>query len=322
MKIAYLGYDRSCLRTFSTLNSISTDNQDIIYFLKEKNQDHQFKVFEKTNLLSNQLMISYDTEKRTQAQKNEFVLFENNYKTLQQQIGAKSLDSKDSKTLDVSASFPEEAKILDLSEIVDIQFDSSRKKIVIELDKKGIESFDILLTESHSLLANFFEQKKIRIFSKVPAINYTWSSFQFEFEVRKPISAVQTGQPFFVITDSTRDSIIDNWFYCQLKDSMIQIWSFQPTNQIYNPEFENFYIDRIRQAVSSALPFLLLKNYLKSQFSTVSMIAEEKMAKPILGSSVVVQNFSFWNDYQMEIYLQRKLYKIVNKIKKNNEANP
>lgn len=331
MKIAYIGYDRSCLKAAKILSELGCS---VIYFLTRPEQDLNFAPFDTAFIFSDQLMIPPLRERRTTAQQLEFASIEKNYKILQQNMctaaGGFTVEKMSEITTEITNETPNKTisdsahktSIQPLSDIMDIHYDSKKKTIIIELEKKGVENFDLVLTESHPLVSTFFDQKKIKMFkvNHKPSgnLNYIWTSTAFEFEVAKPVLPFQQDEAFFLVLDPARQSIIDNWFYCRMKQESLAFWTFQPIHQVNNPEFKNFYIDRIRGAISEHFPFLYLKNYIQSEVSTVA--SSKVKTGIVLPATLEVPNFSFWNAAHIEKFLQDNLSKVIRRSKKNNEV--
>ncbi len=311
MRIAYFGYDRSCLKTW---NELSRQGFDVVYFLIEVQQDLKFSTFDKTFIFSNDVMIPFKEQDRTGKQKQQFAHVEKNFHSLQQRICARKI----AESGDQRAENTRPPTVLPLTEIMDIHYNAKKKKVVVEIERKGIEAFEFILTESHPLVSIYFDTKRIQLFKATSQTDYIWSSLRFEYQPLKPVAALQQDSPFFLVLDPERDSIIDNWFYCVIKAGLLELWTFQPFNQINNPEFQNFYIDRIRAAVASRFSFLQLQNYLNTELSTVG--SPDVHRQLILSSALVMPNVSFWNGLQIENFLKNYLYKITRKVRKNNEA--
>lgn len=311
MRIAYLGYDQSCLKSLSYLSS---KEHEVVYFLKEKTQNHHFLNFDKANIFSQKLMIPYDVRERTSTHQKEFSRIVTNYNLLKKSI-ASDLPVSQAGSANNAGNI---ANVFELATVIDIQFDANQKKIIIELEKKGVEVFDLLVTESHPLLTDFFTHKKIQVFKTAAKADYTWTSVSFEIEYLKPVTEFSKAPPFFAVLDSARKTIIDNWLYCELSDQKINIWNFQPTNQLHNPQFQDFYIDRLRQSVTQILPFLHLKNYESTHFSSAAHLSYEPRLK--LNSSLIVPNFDFWSENQVTEFLGKHMHQIFKKLKKHPEA--
>ncbi len=311
MRIAYLGYDRSCLKSVSYLSS---ENNEVVYFLKEKSQNHAFINFDKANIFSNKLMIPHDVGRRTSMHQNEFSRLEINYNLLKQNIASNLIAAQTG----AADSAEQKTNVVDLAAVIDIQFDANQKKIIIELEKKGVEIFDLLLTESHPLLTDSLANRKIHVFRSTSTVDYTWTSISFEYEYLKPVAPFFETPPFFAVLDSARKTIIDNWLYCSLSGQKINIWNFQPTNQLHNPQFQDFYINRLRESVAKAMPFIHLKNYVSSQFSSVAHLSSSPKLK--LNSTLAVPNFDFWSENQVTEFLRKHMLSKIKKVKAQPEA--
>ena len=314
MKIAYIGYDLSSCQTAATL----IDGHEVQYFIKEKNQNLNFSAFTTIDILTTKILIPAFEKQRTAAHISEFKQIESNYnllkKILTPAIDCKSVTPKGDGSIVADA----QKNVLDLSSIVDIQYDNKSKRINIEIENKGLETFDILFTEAHPLICDYLETKKMRLIKNKVLLKYVWKSFVFTYEFLKPIDMLKVRKEFFLVLDSSRDSLIDNWFYCILEPERIQVCTFQPFHQINNPEFFNFYVERIRQSLVNHFPFIQIKNFSHSQLATVGSSLVD--ISTLMPQSLIVPNFYFWKKEHIHDYLSMRLVKLTRKIKVNAKA--
>lgn len=310
MRIAYIGYDLSCTKADAFF---SKQGDEVVYFLKEKGQNFNYKPFDQMGVLVDGLMISADEKKQTKQQNNKFKKINKKYFELRETLGCPSESLSESRK---DSSKPN--TVIDLYLFQDIQLDSKNKKIFIEVEKKGVETFDYLFIEAHPFLSTLLKEKNVHLFSKTLEKNYVWSSVNFEIDFLKPIEDFNFERIFLVILDSSRNSIIDNWFLCHFDNHQLNIWGFLPLHQVNNPGFKNFYIDRTRQWVSEKFKFIYLKNYLHSYLSTVG--ADEGFGSVRYHQTQCVPNFMFWSIEQVTNHFENKLLKKMKIIKKNLEA--
>ncbi|OFZ31936.1 MAG: hypothetical protein A2622_11900 [Bdellovibrionales bacterium RIFCSPHIGHO2_01_FULL_40_29] len=314
MKIAFLGYDLSATQTAEKLTDAG---HNVAFFLKKSQQQIQFEPFHSIPVFCDRLMIPGENHLRTETHQDLLRKIKVSYSEIQNRLSYKSGHGTASIRKCEANAF-----VQSLDSIKDIQFDSKVKKHLIEIDKQGIESFDYVLTESHFLLKQDLDLKKINIFKKTKNSSYIWCSLRFEYEFLKPLRSLQSMKSFWIVLDSDRETLIDNWFYCRLTEKQIEFWTYQPESQSHNPEFQNFYIERIRQALAEKLPFLHLNQFLDSDVCTISYEGwnRNQTSTLILGNCSCVPHMGFWAQEEVDHYFENHIFKTFRKLKSNPEA--
>lgn len=315
MKIAYIGYDLSCLKAAGAWAGQPAESNEFVFFLKEKKQDFQFNSIFKSDIYVDQLMISGDQARRNLQAEQKFLSIQKQFNKLAEVISVakEKVELKAEKEI-IKSGNQKATSVLDLKNIHDIQYDSRRKKIILEIEKQGVEEFDLLLVEGHPILADYFEEKKIKIFKDVVSTNYAWSAVKFEIDYLMPVEPFQTPRAFFLVLDSARESFIDNWVFCHIQKDQFTVWNFQPSHQIGNTEFANFYTDRLKQSLSARFKFIYFKNYLNTFHSSVG--AHQKPLSAHFPQAISVPNFQFSSGAQVKEYFEQKIIKKLKIIKK------
>lgn len=316
MKVAYIGYDLSGVRTNSFFTS---KNMEVTYFLIHPTVNPSYQPLNQTPILVDDLMISTEPSDRTVIQSFYFDKVKENYKFLEAEMGSESavIESGAAEKAQVNSSV-----VQDMKNIIDIQYDSKSKKVLIEIEKHGVEEFDFFLAEQHVLLSLELEKKNIHLFQKKMKTPFVWTTFNYQVEYADQIHFQMTNASFFVVIDSDREFTTDNWLHCQLQNDKIHISSFQPYTQLMNPAFQKFASDRVQDQISEKLKFIKLKGLESVTLSTVG--SGYKDPSTVMKASMPIPNFSFWTDAQIESYLQTNALKKINKINlnKNETATP
>ncbi len=312
MKIAYLGFDLGCLKTDSAIRQQSAE---VVYFLKEKKQAFAGPSVFETDIYVDHLMISGDLKKRSPQGEQKFQAIKKQFNKIADVISIESqVSTLPEETATANVESIKAPSVFNLNLIRDIQFDSRKKKIILEIEKQGVEEFDLLLAEAHPFLADFFEDRKIKFFKDSVSITYVWSAVNFEIDYLKPIEPFRNSRSFFLILDSSRETVIDNWMYCCLDKNHLSVWSFLPSHQVGNTEYLNFYIDRIRQSLSEKFRFLYLKNYQNSTSSSVGAL--QSSVRTRIPQAFTVPNFHFSSGPQIQSYFEQKIGKKIKAIRK------
>lgn len=314
MKVAYIGKDLSCIRSFSFFQS---KNIEVTYFLSQGDVTPTYRPFNQTDILVEGLMIDPDANNQTQAQKFFFEKFKSDYQALESELGSEAIRNQEY-VEGTSAKSTAAPVISDLNTIIDIQYDSKNKKVLIEVEKVGVEEFNFILLEQHILISLELEKKNIHLVSKNLKTNSVWMSFNFAVDYVQAIKNKTLNSSFFMVLDSERESIIDNWLHCQLVENELRVSSFQPYTQLMNPAFQKFASDRIRTQISKKIEFLKVKELKDISLTTVG--ANHLKSFISIKSSAPVPNFSFWTDEQINSYLKKNILKKINKLNPVNSA--
>lgn len=315
MKIAYIGYDLSCVRTNSFFHS---KDIKVTYFLTYPNVSPAYETFQNTSVLCDNLMISPINIERTEAQNFYFKKLKNNYNFLQNEVSGSDYGTESN--LEKKNNEASEVFVQDMQNIIDIQYDSKNKKVLIEIEKHGVEEYDFIVTEQHLLISLELEKKNIHLFDKKLKTPSIWTSFNYEISYSEKINFQTPKSSFFIVLDSDRESVTDNWLHCFLTKNQLQISSFQPYSQLMNPSFQEFENQRIQQQMAQKIKVFTLKKMTHITLSTVA--ADYTSSHCLMKPSGAVPNFSFWTDDQMNAFLQKQIMKKINKIiLKNKTAN-
>lgn len=321
MKIAYIGYDPSAYLAQQELAKL-TDH--VHFFLIHPDKDNHFKTFLETDIFTNHVMIPALAEKRTEEQKRQFELIKKNYYTLYSWIcGSKPVEKSNvlkNEILNQPAKkgLPNNFPTTNASEIVDIKVDERQKKCFIEVKKKGLEEYDLVLVEDHNLVAQFFLEKNIKYFHKLSNQKSTWVGFQFKIDFITPKVPLPQPFEFLMVQQSSVDSVMDNFYLIKINSVDFTIWQWLPTHQLDNPQFDKFIIERTRSAVSAKLSYLVFMEQEPIKIKTT--VSCEGHLKNYLDDLLFsVPNFSFWQSEQVEDYLKQRLDKKVKDYKKEVE---
>jgi hypothetical protein len=255
-------------------------------------------------------MISANPAQRTAVQNFGFEKIKKNYLALESQmathlkatvLSAEDLEKKQT-----------DAHIADLQTIIDIQYDSKNKKVLIEIEKHGVEEFNFLLTEQHVLLSLALEKKNIHLFGKHMKTPYVWTTFNYDVAYAPQVQFQVSNSSFFMVFDSDREFTTDNWVHCLLTNKTLQVSSFQPYSQLMNPGFEKFASERIQQQINAQVGFIQIKQLKDITVSTVAATYETSYLQ--LKAAALIPNFSFWTDGQIDAFLHTQTLKKMSKV--------
>lgn len=316
MKIAYIGYDLSCLRVNHFFHS---KNDQVTFFLVKPDLNQITSSFDETKIFVNHVMMSNDSYQQTEIQKKIFQNIKKNFHEFQSLLSTNENQVERNLTAEATDMVAPQ-NIQPIERIIDIHFNSKTKKNAIELENHGVEEFDFVLSEQNDLISLELEKKNIFLFDKELKTDLIWTTFSYQLQYLDKIKPFVQTRSFFLVLDSDRDSLVDNWLHCSLEGDVLKISSFQPYNQLMNPEFQRFTSDRMRQQVLEKLEIISIKAQVDVTFSTVSCEYLKSHCK--MKSHFPVPNFLFWSEDQMNTFLDKNIYKRMSKINlKNSKSN-
>ncbi len=312
MKIAYIAYDRTCLKSYPYF---AAHGHEVQYFLTQELDSFTELAFSEIDILVDGLLIPAAKYQRTEQQKKKYNEIATSYLELRSLIANTESISASGKSTGTSEGMP---AVFNVNQINDVQIDPKQRKVFLELTKKGVESFDHLVIEGHPFVSDNLVDKKINIAKSNDSLKYVWSSLSFDIEFLQPLTPFTSSFSFFMVQDSTRKNVVDNWLLCQMKGDQIAIWTFLPIHQIKNPEFQKFYIERLKTAVGKKLDFLLFKKFRDFYFSTVG--ASASIVASMRGPLVTVPNFMYWGQAEVIKYIDGTLTKKLKVLQQQAEA--
>lgn len=307
MKIAYLGYDLSSVRTDAFFKS---KDLQVSYFLTYPHASPSYLPFGQTGLLTEKIMIDAISNDRTSAQASYFDKLKKQHAFLQNELACAEV-----KSVEFPASSENPSVINDMQTIIDIQYESKSKKVLIEIEKHGVEEFDFIISEQHILISLELEKRNIFLFNKSLKTPLVWTTFSFRLNYADGINYEMKNSSFFLILDPDRESVSDNWFHCQMVGKRLYVSTLLPYTQVMNPSFQKFSAERIQQQLREKIQFVVVSELESVTLSTVAADYKSNLLR--IKAAGVVPNFSFWTDAQINSYLQKQTLKKINKINLN-----
>lgn len=305
MKIAYIGYDQSSYLASEFLHTLSDHVQ---FYLIHPEQNNNFKNFSEIDIHVNHVMIPAQAEMRTAEQKKQFEAIKNNYNTLYRWICDYKPAGHSTFTLsDVSR---EKSNTTNARDIVDVRVDDRQKKCFVEVKQKGLEEYDLILTEDHNLISHFFQEKSIKYFRKLSNQKRSWVGYTFAIQYVSPKKPIANPIDFFLVNQSMHDSIVDNFYLIRLSASQINVWQWLPAHQLDNPQFDKFIIEKIRSLVAKKISFISLNSTEPVKIKT-TVNAESDQKIFLDGLFLSIPNFTFWDHEHIADYLKKRLDKKV-----------
>lgn len=137
-------------------------------------------------------------------------------------------------------------------EVVDLKMNQKDKKIHIEIQKSGVQSYDhILVEESYLNLSLFFEK-----FKQQDLFDFqSQQVFQFvglKFKMSEDLGNYK----FWSMSDTNYNSIYDNLYYISVTNSVMDVWLWLPAQQLKNPATRGYFAERAQKHLSQKFDFL------------------------------------------------------------------
>lgn len=313
VRVAFLGYDMSALRTSNALFEYF-DNID--YYLINRNQKSLSTDFFQIPVLTDSYCIPAQEKERTNVQKTVADSILRSYKELSAEILGEVLARKSSLNPLENASQNGKIGLFDLSEVKDIFFNEKTLEFNFEKKSASLSSYHFLILEDSPLITDVFLESP-RILRQKPEKSHVWLKLEFKYELTKPRDQFYQSSNLFLVHDKDYDSVIDNWYYIQLLSDKICVQQWIPYHQQKNTEFINFISNRTKNKIQERLEFIHLKNLDKQSVNSTAGYTLKKAELVQKKNSAVLPSFHFWTDIEMKTFIEKEVENKVKKIKKN-----
>lgn len=313
MKLAYIGYDLNCLKAQTAL---TRHFSEITFFLIEQREVVPALAFENIPVFADGIMIPRENELRTPKHLAIRKKIKKQYEEFKNELFGELKTKKSELANGTSkASFQVES----LSDVGDVFFDSKKAKVYIERKNRGTEEFDFMLIENHQMIAERLRDFKNSPLSGTTMNSHVWFSVQFNFELKSPREGVAVPHNLLLINNSDSESIIDNWYFCQLDKGLATIQQWVPFNQHANRDYQKFIIARTRAVIEQQLDYIQLRDQKDQYVDSTSGFCFKKASLANAKLSAEAPSFAFWSTDKIDSFVTvavdakiRKMIKLEN----------
>lgn len=165
----------------------------------------------------------------------------------------------------------EPIEFFDKSDVIDLKYNKNLKNIQLEIQNKGLVSFDHLFIEQTDSCLAFVKSKSPGLVMPYFRSDLIWCAYNYK------MSSPLANEDFWFLEDKNYRSIFDNCFYLQPKTDELVVWALIPEHQYLNQQFHNDFQHRIRHKIEAKFGFISL-SFLTVSEQTLHLMNSQKEA--------------------------------------------
>lgn len=297
MKAAFLAYDKNSLAHLPVLSNYF---EQIDFYLVDTERATFQVNFNEVPLLIDTFSIPWEDSLQTLAHQKVLhsirkeLLF---YKT--ELIG----DFK--KTTSNSTGVQKNAlgKVMPISAIKDIVYNSKLGDVYIEKDKVGISEYKFLFVENHQVVSENFNRFSKNIFQTPPQNTHVWFSVEFDFELKKPRHQYLGDKKFILVQDRMNQAVLDNWYFVRTAENKITVQQWVPFNQFKNSDFQKFIIDRAEKVLKEKFSLIQISKLNQFYVNATPGFSFKKTALKNTKLTSLMPSVNFWSQELINRFL-------------------
>lgn len=264
---------------------------DVSFLILDHSKNSNFTPFDQHRMFHQGLVHYLNADDNTiLAHKENYQLTEGFIRHLKEYF-LSDLNFKKNQTSPMTVtSSAEPIQIFDKAEVIDLKYNKDLKNIQLEIQNKGLISFDHLFVEQTDSCLGFLKIKSPNLVKSWPKSDLIWAAYNYK------LSAPLANEDFWFLENRNYQSIFDNCFYLQPKPSELAVWALIPEHQFLNQQFHSDFQERIRRKVEAKFSFITL-SYLNVSEQTLHLMNSQKEA---INENIRVSGFPCFSFYSNE----------------------
>lgn len=162
-------------------------------------------------------------------------------------------------------------EFFDKSDVIDLKYNKNLKNIQLEIQNKGLVSFDHLFIEQTDSCLEFVKAKSPSLVKSWFKSDLIWCAYNYK------LSSQLAKEDFWFLENKNYQSVFDNCFYLQPKEKELTVWSLIPEHQYLNQQFHSDFQDRIRRKIEAKFGFVSL-SFVNVSEQTLHLMNSQKEA--------------------------------------------
>jgi len=299
MKLAYLAFDKTALRTHSELapyfSGIDT------YLLNMQVEARDLDIFN-LPIMTSHVFIPRDVGLQTIQHKLILKKIKSEYFFLKQNIFSGFKFSSEEPVI-VSHS---EKQLYNLSDIAAIIFNKVSKKYNIQTKDQNLIEYDYLIIEGHQLVSDSVQNKDQNIINKLQ--RQSAIILNLDFSAHYKWHKQHQYHEFIFVNNTEIRTVFDNWYFCRVSHDKVSVSLYIPFELHESEDFLNFVTARTHKLFSQTLePFnisSISEGLVCRSFSASDGFVIKNMTLRHAKNSAVFPSFSFWPQHKINDYIQ------------------
>ena len=303
MRLAYLGYDKTSLKT----NTVLEQHFEIIdnYLVNDSLEANNLNFFS-LPIMANNVCIPIDESLYTIQHKSVLYKIKNEFTMLKKNLFADYRLTGD----EITGTRKSTKQQFSFDEIESLFF--IKKKNIYLLQMKGKEpiEYDYLIVQGHQLVTEKLQFLRQNIMSKPQKQSYLIMNLEFTAKYR--LHDQHLRHDFIYIDNTNYNTVFDNWHICSYTSNRLLVSLFVPAANYRSEELMAFVDARVRGALSESLKAFELGPLQNRWISCADGFVTQKLKLNNLSYASVFPSFDYWTQNKINNYI-KNIFLVKNK---------
>ncbi len=303
MKLAYLGFDKTLLKTNTVLSQYFAE---IDYYLVNENLEANSLNFFSLPIMANNVCIPTDESLYTNQHKSVLFKIKNEFTLLKKNIFSDYRLTGD----EITGTKKSLKNQFGFSDIESIFFDRKKKNYQLQTRSNGMIEYDYLIIQGHQLVTDQLQTVKQNVIGQQQLQSYLM--LNLEFPASYKLHDAHLRQDFIFIDNTNFNTVFDNWYVCSYSANKLTVSLIIPTVQHHSEELQEFVAARSRQVLNDSLSSFEIGPVTKKWISCIDGYVTQKMTVSFPKHSSVFPSFDYWTQNKVNNYI-KNIFVVKNK---------
>ena len=295
MRLAYLGYDRTSLKT----NTVLEQHFDFIdhYLVNDSLEANNLNFFS-LPIMANNVCIPIDESLYTVQHKSVLYKIKNEFTMLKKNLFADYRLTGD----EITGTRKSTKQQFSFDEIESLYFIKKKNKyLLLRKDKEPIE-YDYLIVQGHQLVTEKLQLLRQNIMSQPQMQSYLILNLEFTAKYR--LQDQHLRHDFIYVDNTNYNTVFDNWYICSYSGNRLLVSLLVPSANYRTEELMEFLAARARSALCESLKAFELGPLQNRWLSCADGFVTHKLKLNNLSYACVFPSFDYWTQNKINNYIK------------------
>lgn len=303
MRLAYIGYDRTALKT----NTVLEQHFDIIdnYLINDSLESNNLNFFG-LPIMADNVCIPIDESLYTAQHKSVLFKIKNEFTMLKKNLFAEYRLTGD----EITGTRKSTKQQFSFDEIENLFFIKKKNKYLLQRKGKEPIEYDYLIVQGHQLVTDRLQLLKQNVMSKPQRQSFLILNLEFSAKYR--LHDQHLRHDFIYIDNTNYNTVFDNWYICSYSSNRLLVSLFAPSANYRSEELMEFLAARARTALSESLTAFEFGPLQNRWISCADGFVTQKLKLNNPNYASVFPSFDYWTQNKINNYI-KNIFVVKNK---------
>lgn len=303
MRLAYLGYDKTSLKTNTVLEQ---HFEAIDNYLVNDNLEANNLNFFNLPIMANNVCIPIDESLYTVQHKSVLYKIKNEFTMLKKNLFADYRLTGD----EITGTRKSVKQQFSFDEIESLFFIKKKNKYLLQMKGKEPIEYDYLIVQGHQLVTERLQLLQQNIMRKPQKQSFLILNLEFTAKYR--LHEQHLRHDFIYIENTNYNTVFDNWYICSYSGNRLLVSLIVPSANYRSEELMDFLAARARGALSESLKPFEIGQLQNRWISCADGFVTQRVKLNNLSFASVFPSFDYWTQNKINNYI-KNIFVVKNK---------